>query len=301
MSIRPKFASEHAPPVEPVRIKFWGVRGSIPTPGPETVRFGGNTSCVEVRADGQIIILDAGSGLRPLGVALDSEFREKPQELTVLISHMHWDHIQGFPFFAPAFHRQNRIRVLGYGGATLGVRDVLSHQMEAPCFPVSLTEMRGNLAFEELKETRFQVGPVHLSACRTDHPGACYGYRLETSGGSICYVPDSETTMADSGRHSAGVAEFIRDADVVILDSQYTVEEYRERVGWGHGCLDEVVQIARDACVKNLYLFHHDPSHDDEFLDKMLHRARGLAMGSGMQVESAREGEQVLLGGPVQA
>ena len=214
---------------------------------------------------------------------------------------MHWDHIQGFPFFAPAFHRQNRIRVLGYGGATLGVRDVLSHQMEAPCFPVSLTEMRGNLAFEELKETRFQVGPVHLSACRTDHPGACYGYRLETSGGSICYVPDSETTMADSGRHSAGVAEFIRDADVVILDSQYTVEEYRERVGWGHGCLDEVVQIARDACVKNLYLFHHDPSHDDEFLDKMLHRARGLAMGSGMQVESAREGEQVLLGGPVQA
>ena len=295
MSIRPQFAVEHATAVEPARLKFWGVRGSIPTPGPQTVRFGGNTSCVEVRADGQIVVLDAGTGLRSLGVALGSEFRDRPQELTLLISHTHWDHIQGFPFFAPAYQPQNRVRVLGYEDARRGLQEALLGQMVAPYFPVALSEMLGSIVFEELKNTTFQVGPIRVSACRTNHPGACYGYRLDTSGGSICYVPDHETSAESSGSGNEAVSKLIHDADIVILDSKYTVEEYREHAGWGHGCMDEVIRVAREARVKRLYLFHHDPSHDDEFLDRMLQRARRLTMGSGMRVESAREGEQVLL------
>lgn len=295
MSVRPKPAGEPATGAEPVRLKFWGVRGSIPTPGPQTVRFGGNTSCVEVRADGQIVILDAGTGLRPLGIALGAEFRERPQELTMLITHTHSDHIQGFPFFGPAYQSQNQIRVLGYEVARRGLQEVLALQMETPFFPVPLSEMPGNIVFEDLKETSFQIGPIHVTACRTNHPGTCSGYRLDTSGGSICYIPDHETIVSPSDSKAGAVTKMIQDADLVILDSQYTQEEYREHEGWGHGCMDDVIQVARDAHVKRLYMFHHDPSHDDEFLDKMLQRARRLAMGSGMRVESAREGEQVML------
>jgi phosphoribosyl 1,2-cyclic phosphodiesterase len=300
MSIRPKFAGEQAAGMEPVRLKFWGVRGSIPTPGPQTVRFGGNTSCVEVRADGQIVILDAGTGLRPLGIALGAEFRDRPQQLTLLITHTHSDHIQGFPFFGPAYQPQNQIRVLGYEATRRGLQEVLAMQMETPFFPVPLSQMPGNIVFEDLKDTAFQIGPIRVSSCRTNHPGTCYGYRLDTSCGSICYIPDHETVASPADSKSAPVTEMIRDADLVILDSQYTVEEYREHKGWGHGCMDDVIQVARDARVKRLYLFHHDPSHDDEFLDKMLQRARRLAMGSGMRVESAREGEQVMLAAKTQ-
>jgi len=295
MSIRPKPGSDPAAAIAPVRLKFWGVRGSIPTPGPQTVKFGGNTACVEVRADGQLLILDAGSGIRLLGLALNSEFRDHPQEVTLLITHTHWDHIQGFPFFVPAYRPQNKIRVLGFEGARRGIQEALAGQMESPYFPVALSEMPGNIVFEELMGTSFDVGPVHVTACRTNHPGASYAYRLDTSGGSICYMPDHETTADGSGKKTAAVAKFIRDADVAILDAQYTAEEYRNHVGWGHGCMDGVVRVARESRVKRLYLFHHDPSHDDEFLDKMLQRARRLAMGSGMRVELAREGEQVIL------
>lgn len=295
MSIRPQLSVEHATAVEPVRLKFWGVRGSIPTPGPQTVRFGGNTSCVELRADGQIVILDAGTGLRPLGAALTAEFRDRPQELTLLISHTHWDHIQGFPFFLPAYQRQNRVRVLGYEDTRRGLQEALLGQMAAPYFPVTLPEMPGNIVFEELKDAAFQVGPIRVSSCRTNHPGACYGYRLDTSAGSICYVPDHETTAESTRPGIQGVSRLIQDADIVVLDAQYTIDEYKEHTGWGHGCMDEVIRVARDARVRRLYLFHHDPSHDDEFLDRMLQRARRLTLGTGMRVEMAREGEQVLV------
>lgn len=281
--------------LELTRIRFWGVRGSIPTPGPQTVKYGGNTACVEIRADGQLIILDAGSGLRQLGLALNSEFRDRPQELTLLITHTHWDHIQGFPFFMPAYQQSNKIRVLGHEGARHGLQAALEGQMESPYFPIALSEMPGNIVFEELNEAKFDVGPVHFTTCRTNHPGACYAYRLDTSGGSICYIPDHEIPTDGASEKNAAVARLLRDADVAIIDSQYTAEEYREHVGWGHGCTDAVVRVAREARVKRLYLFHHDPSHDDDFLDKMLQRARHLAAGSGMRVETAREGEQVVL------
>ena len=287
------------------RLKFWGVRGSIPAPGEATSFFGGNTSCVELRADGEHIICDAGSGIRPLGLALAAEAQGQPLNLTLLLTHAHWDHIQGFPFFVPAYDPHSRLKILGYEGATEGLRTTLAGQMESPYFPLPLNEMPGNIEIEELKEMRFQIGTVAVEACFTNHPGVCVGYRFQTSGGVIVYMPDNET-ISRTGEEpdeqvpstmDANIAEFIRDADVLILDAQYDAKEYAEHIGWGHGCVDEVVALAVGANVKRLYLFHHDPGHDDRAIATMVAHANALARkaGSAMRVEAAREGEEVAL------
>ena len=286
-------------------LKFWGVRGSIPAPGETTRHFGGNTSCVELRADGQHIICDAGSGIRPLGLALVEEARGKPLNLTLLITHSHWDHIQGFPFFVPAYDPKTRLRILGYEGATEGLRSTLAGQMESPYFPLALDEMPGNIEFEELKDMQFRIGAIPVEACFTNHPGVCVGFRFQTSAGVIVYVPDNETVARNSSGASehvpstmdADIVEFIRDADVLILDAQYDAKEYRAHVGWGHGCVDEVVALAAGANVQRLFLFHHDPAHDDRVISSMLMHARDLAKAAGslMRIEAAREGEVIAL------
>ncbi|RYD69861.1 MAG: response regulator, partial [Verrucomicrobiaceae bacterium] len=289
------------------QLRFWGVRGSIPTPGPATVHYGGNTSCIEVRADGELVVLDAGSGIRPLGLALAEEFKETPLNLTLLISHTHWDHIQGFPFFLPAYNPQNRVRILGYEGARAGLASTLAGQMESPYFPIALKQMPGNIVIEELGEMNFRLGNIRVEACFLNHPGVCVGYRLNTSSGSIVYVPDNEWSI-ESGvasksaavpcRIEQGLADFVRDADVLVIDAQYDRSEYDHHVGWGHGCVDDVVKLAVAANVKQLFLFHHDPAHDDAYVTRMLENARAVAkeMGGALQIEAAREGAEVILG-----
>ena len=288
-------------------FKFWGVRGSIPTPGADTVFFGGNTSCIEVRAGGEIIILDAGSGIRPLGLALAAEFGAEPIRLNLLISHTHWDHLQGFPFFLPAYDSKNELRVLGFEGARDGLRATLEGQMESPYFPVGLHQMPSHLVIEELKELQFSMGAIQAQACFTNHPGVCVGYRLITPDGVLVYMPDNETFLRDGLRPDGSpqptplernLCAFVQDADVLIADTQYTAAEYDRHVGWGHGCLDEVVRLAIGANVKRLFLFHHDPSHDDSFVAGMLKHAQYLArsLGSDVKIDAAREGEQFELG-----
>jgi phosphoribosyl 1,2-cyclic phosphodiesterase/CheY-like chemotaxis protein len=299
----------------PARIRLWGVRGSIPVPGKGTVRYGGNTSCVEVRADGEIIILDAGSGIRLLGLALDKEFGPRSMKLTLLISHTHWDHIQGLPFFSPAYNQKNLIRVLGYEGARAGLAKILASQMETPFFPVSLRQLPSHLAIEELKEMEFKVGNVEVRSKFANHPGICVGYRLATSSGSIAYFPDNEPYEAlklqlasrdgiseDEARDFAAaerkkMVDFLQDCDVAIMDTQYTDAEYAKHIGWGHSPVDSVVSLALDANVGTLVLFHHDPNHDDAMIDKMLEYARALVAKSGkpLEVEAAREGAEILL------
>lgn len=300
-----------------VKLRFWGVRGSIPTPGPNTAFYGGNTSCVEVRADGEIIILDAGTGIRPLGLKLISEFKGSPMSLTLLITHTHWDHIQGFPFFIPAYNPKNSLRILGYEGARAGLESTLSSQMESPYFPISMQQMPGYLAVEELKEMKFSVGKVGVQAQFMNHPGICVGYRLNTSAGSIAFVPDNEPftrlkkqspTPSDheaaalefAKQQDAKLVEFLRDVDVLIMDSQYDASEYPRHIGWGHTCLEDTVAIAMSANAKRLFLFHHDPGHDDTHVSHMVAWARKVVeeKGAKLIVEGAREGEECVLKAP---
>ncbi len=304
---------EFVPPS--TRLRFWGVRGSIPVPGASTVRYGGNTSCIEFRAEGEIIILDAGSGLRLLGNSLEEEFGNRPIKLTILITHTHWDHIQGLPFFLPAYKEKNSLRVLGYEGARKGLAAILAGQMETSFFPVSLRDMPSAIEIEELKEMEFSIGKVQVRARFVNHPGICAGYRLETSTGSVAYLPDNEpydtlkasrteagSAGADEARayaiaERAKLARFLRKVDVLIIDAQYTDDEYAQKIGWGHGSLSSVVSLALEADVRKLFLFHHDPEHDDKKLDEIVEAARTLVLESGkaMEVDAAREGAEVWL------
>jgi phosphoribosyl 1,2-cyclic phosphodiesterase/ActR/RegA family two-component response regulator len=292
------------------RLKFWGVRGSTPAPGPGTVIYGGNTSCVEVRAKGELIILDAGTGLRLLGRQLMEEFKDQPLNITLLLTHTHWDHIQGLPFFRPAYRPQNRLRILGYEGARHGLSNVLSSQMENPFFPVALRELPASLQIEELKEMKFSVGRVRVEACFANHPGICVGYRLFTGEGSVAFFPDNEPHYVANGSDPKATLEyaqsqerklvaFLRGVDVLIMDAQYDREEYQQHIGWGHACIDDVVSLAIKAEVKKLFLFHHDPDHDDAKISQMVDEARNLvkAQNAKLQVEAAREGLVVELAG----
>ena len=275
------------------------MRGSIPTPGPTTVKYGGNTSCVEVRADGQIIVLDAGTGLRLLGLELVAEFDTQPLELTLLLTHTHWDHIQGLPFFLPVYKPQNHLRILGYEGARHGLQVVLAGQMESPFFPIGLREVPANVRIEELKTMSFNIGPVRVKASFASHPGKCVGYRLFTSDGSIAFFPDNELPRQDASGHRKMI-DFLRGTDVLIMDAQFDTREYQQHTGWGHGCLDDVVALALQAEVKRLFLFHHDPNHDDARISQMLVHARKLvaARKGKLKVEAAQEGATVKLPAP---
>jgi phosphoribosyl 1,2-cyclic phosphodiesterase/CheY-like chemotaxis protein len=298
----------------PASFKFWGVRGSIPTPGPGTVRYGGNTSCIEVRAAGQIVILDAGTGLRGLGNHLLAEFGERSFNLTLLLSHTHWDHIQGLPFFAPIYEPQCRLRILGFEGARTGLVNVLSGQMESPYFPVPFGELPGNIQIEELRDMNFQVGSIKVGAWFANHPGVCVGYKLTTDDGSLAFFPDNEPRCRYRGDAPIASAnpnisldyaraeeqkmiEFLRDVDALIIDAQYEAAEYDRHIGWGHGCVDDAVALALKAGVRQLFLFHHDPDHDDARVDAMLEHARRLVseQKATLLVEAAREGDVVEL------
>lgn len=303
------------PPKSSTRLKFWGVRGSIPTPGPTTVFYGGNTSCVEIRAAGEIIILDAGTGLRLLGRELNTEFENQSLNLTLLLTHTHWDHIQGIPFFLPVYNPRNHLRILGYEGARHGLDRVLTSQMESPFFPIGLREVPANVRIEELKEMSFHIGTIEVRAFFANHPGICVGYRLFTPAGSIAFFPDNEPFFTRNGAgnplakkdeaaqkfaraRNAEMIDFLKNTDFLIMDTQYDQEEYASHVGWGHGCLDDVVALAMEADVRQLYLFHHDPNHDDAKIESMVERARDKVAHSqrSLKVEAAREGQTIEFG-----
>jgi phosphoribosyl 1,2-cyclic phosphodiesterase len=298
----------------PVRIKFWGTRGSIAVPGPGTLRYGGNTTCVELRADGEIVVLDAGSGIRPLGLALDEEFQAQPIKLSLFITHAHWDHIQGFPFFKPAYNPKDEIRIFGFDGAGAGFQQILAEPMKAPFFPIAMRELSAKMDIKKLTEMNFAIGKLEIHAAFVNHPGVCAGYRVFTSAGSIAFLPDyepyefflhstkgtqlnPEQAKKTASDKRASLVEFLRGSDILILDTQYTDEEYEAHIGWGHGSISSAVSLALDAEVQTLLLFHHDPNHDDRAVEAMEKSARELVAKKGrpLEVAAAQEGSEILL------
>lgn len=281
-------------------VRFRGVRGSIPSPGHKTARYGGNTSCIELRILDQILILDAGSGLRELGSDLLEEFPSQRIRADILISHTHWDHIQGLPFFVPVYSPRNRIRLFAGHGRAQFLARALRSQMLPAHFPVGLEQMRGLAALDQLGAEETSLGHFTVRATNLNHPGGCAGFRIDAHGASLAYLPDHEPFHStclpgrpneQSERQRQALLQFIQGVDFLILDTQYTVEEYAHRLGWGHGCLPDSVQLAIDGGVGRLFLFHHDPSHDDQRIDQMVANARALASGSRLLVDAAIEGQ----------
>ena len=273
-----------------MKVRLWGTRGSLAVPGPETERFGGNTSCVEVRGgDGTLLVLDAGTGIRRLGAALGGH---APRRVHVLLTHLHMDHIQGLGFFAVLFDPQVETHLWGPARETQDLRDRLARYLSPPLFPVHLRELP-NVTLHEVPSEPFQVGEFRVLADRICHPGITVGYRIEGEGGTLAYLPDHEPALGVS--HFPLSAEWTsgyllaRGADLLLHDAQYSLAEYTAHVGWGHSALDHTLAFARLADVRHLVTFHHDPAHSDDDIDRLTAEATARARPS-FGVTSGAEG-----------
>ena len=283
-------------------LRFWGTRGSIPTPGPGTTRYGGNTACVTLTSGGRLVILDAGSGLRPLGHELMAR-RGGALSADLLLSHTHWDHIQGMPFFKPLSARGNSFCV--YGAAQNGVplEEILRRQMDPMVFPVPLTALAATLQVEEVEAGEFMVGEYAVRAYRLRHPGTTLGYRLTppNGGSSVAYLTDNE--LGEGGDYPVGpdwrqgLVDFLRKTDVLIHDAMYSEQIIQARRGWGHSTARQAVALAAEAECRRLFLFHHEPEHDDAALDRLLEDTREFAekAAPGLVVDAAAEGMELSL------
>lgn len=274
-----------------MKIRFWGVRGSIASPGPATAEVGGNTTCVEVQCGETRLILDAGTGLRALG---DSMLREGPVEAALLFSHLHWDHIQGLPFFTPIYLPTTRLQIVGQGAPDLPLKDAITQQMRPPTFPVRWEDLPSYVEFRTISPGRtFRVGEALVQSARLNHPGGgVIAYRIEWEGRSVVFATDTE--------HYACVdptlLRLAQGADVLIYDSQYTPEEYAgevgpAKVGWGHSTFLAGAELAKAAEVGRYFLFHHDPARDDAGVAEIEARAQELFENA----EAAREGRVIEL------
>jgi phosphoribosyl 1,2-cyclic phosphodiesterase len=297
-----------------MRVRFWGTRGSVPTPGPSTVRYGGNTACVEVRTNsGTFFILDSGTGIRELGLHLARQGGQVSAHL--MLGHTHWDHISGFPFFSAAFVPGNHLVIYGARDLDRSLRDVLAGQMHYTYFPVPLGELRAEIEFSELEEGEIRIEDAIVRTHYLNHTAVCMGYRIEADGVSVAYVTDHEpyglvsgggTQEPAIGRGLRGgpihggdrrLIDFVRGVDLLIQDTQYTPEEYAARRGWGHGSTDYVTDVAVEAGARRVALFHHEPTHADDDIDRMVEYSRNRAREVGSQVElfAAAEGHEIIL------
>lgn len=280
-----------------VTLRFWGTRGSIPTPGISTQRYGGNTPCTELRIADRFIIIDAGTGIRPLGDCLMREFKSRPITADLLIGHTHWDHIQGLPFFTPLYMPQNRFSIHGVHGTLGTFPEVLDRQMSPSYFPVDMKSMCSNPDIRELNGP-MQLGEARVSYHFLNHPGITVGFRIETPAATICYLSDHEPygRLNQQGEFSAkeddAVARFAQGADLLISEAQYTEEEYKFRRSWGHSTFTDVIGLAVKAEAKQLALFHHDPAHTDEMMDRFVGDCQNFISSRGFQLKcfGAQEG-----------
>jgi phosphoribosyl 1,2-cyclic phosphodiesterase len=279
-------------------VTFWGTRGSIPTPGPDTARYGGNTACISIAgSDRRLVILDAGSGLRPLGHEL---MKRGQGALTadILLSHTHWDHIQGLPFFKPFSTRETSVSVYGAAQEGVPLKEILGRQMDPMVFPVPLNALAASLTVVEIEEGEFEIDDFRICAFRLRHPGTTLGYRLTPTGGGkeVAYVTDNE--LGPGGTYEvvpnwrARMVKFVEGAETLIHDAMYLDQIIQARAGWGHSTPRQAVDLALEGRCARLILFHHEPEHDDAALDRLLADTRQYAarVAPRLQVDAAAEG-----------
>jgi len=305
-----------------MEVKFWGVRGSIPCPGPQTIKYGGNTACIELRFDdlARIIIIDAGTGIRELGnhIAMDGRYA-KPVTAEIFLTHTHWDHIQGFPFFTPLYNAGAKLKI--YGPASFedrALEKALAGQLTYRYFPVRLAELACELEYVDLKEGLLDLGDgITLKTKLLNHPTLCLGYRFEYNGKVLCTAYDTEPyqnlfsaepnsphydpTVVEEGEQAAregnhGLLEFCADADLIVHDAQYSQTEYEtSKTGWGHSSFEQAIAQGKESGIKRLALFHHDPARTDEQLDKFTAEYCRPEFAGDMEIFFAREGMQVAI------
>jgi phosphoribosyl 1,2-cyclic phosphodiesterase len=283
-----------------LRLRFWGTRGSIPSPGPNTVRYGGNTPCVEVRTEtGWLVILDAGTGIRELGRSLVAGSNGHGIAADIFLTHAHWDHIQGIPFFAPIFQPGNHFTIWGSKTLETSIDRVIRDQMSPVVFPVTFEQLDATIDFGEIAEERHVGNGYEVTAFAVQHPGGALGYRFASggkTGGSLVYISDNElghsaayTSRADWKNE---LVNFVRGATVLVHDATYTNDEYEKHRGWGHSTYDDAVTLALDAGVEQLVLFHHRPERTDDEVDHCVEMCRAMVAerGGRLQVMAAAEG-----------
>ena len=280
---------------EQVVVSYWGVHGTLPVPGPGTLRYGGNTPCVTLEVGGEpLYVFDCGSGIKRLS---DHLLANRGARVTarIFISHPHWDHINTIPFFAPLYTPGNQIEIHGPYQGDLTIERVVTAQMESVYFPVTIREFGARLVFRDLREESLEFGPVKIDTMLLSHPGYCLGYRVTCHGRRVCYVTDNELYLPGDARRDERyverLAEFVQGADVLITDTTYRDHEYPSKVDWGHSCVSEVADLAARAQVKRLHLFHHDPDQSDEDIDAKLREARAALEKRGAALECSAPAE----------
>ena len=281
-------------------VTLWGTRGSLASPGAETARYGGNTSCVEVGdSNGSVLVLDAGTGIRRLGTSLPRNLRR----VDILLTHLHMDHIQGLGFFAPLYDPAVAVHIWGPASTTVSLRARLMRYLSPPLFPVHLRDLPCCLEVHEVPCGDFEVGPFHISCALVCHPGPTVGYRIATAGAVLAYIPDHEPALGNrafppSADWTSGY-QTAAGADLLIHDAQYSLEEYAAHVGWGHCGIEDALAFAQLARVKHLVPFHHDPAHSDDDLDRLLVAATAAARPA-FSVTPGTEGHTFKLGNSAQ-
>ena len=254
-----------------LKVKFWGVRGSIACPSANHIKYGGNTSCLEIKVGDRRLVLDAGTGIRGLGQTF---LKDDVSQIHILLTHTHWDHINGFPFFVPAYDPRRSVHIMaGHLRGGEGIQNVLAAQMDNPMFPVPLSAMQAKMRFEDFEAgMSFNIyDDVHVRTAPLNHPNGATGYRIEHAGHSICYVTDTEHVP---GKMDQNILGLIEGADLVIYDSTYTEEEFPSKIGWGHSTWNEGVKLCRAAGAKSMAIFHHDPEHEDDFMTALGEEAK---------------------------
>ena len=275
-----------------MRVRIWGCRGSLPTPGPQTIRCGGNTSCIEISLDdGTVFVLDAGTGIRELGTQLAGD---GVKHVNLLLTHLHLDHLEGLRFFAPLFDPETTIDLWGPRSPVMTLKERIRRSFSPPLFPIDLMDTPARVNFHELPKTPWRIGEAEVTASLIVHPGPTVGYRIEADGSSVAYIPDHEPALtgdfAQRSRDWISGGSIAQDVDLLLHDAQYFEDEYDVRLGWGHSSVDSAMAYAEAVGARRVVLFHHDPTHSDEVMERLEAEARSLGSQTDDPPIVAREG-----------